>query len=567
MNKIIRLREYQIECLEAVSTEFRQGISRQLIVLPTGSGKTVIMAAIAKKFNVRTLLLAHREELLTQAVDKFKLYWPEVSIGICKAERDEIDCQIVVGSVQTCSRPKRIEALKRQGFELILVDEAHHALADTYQAIINELASKLLVGVTATAMRGDGEELGNMFEKITFARSVGTMIKAGYLSPLIGRKILTNFNVEKIKTRNGDYAIEDLAEAINTEERNNFIVDKFQTYAANRKGVAFCVDVQHCKDLADAFKRAGIACEPVYGEMPSDERSNVLESLKNGSIRLATSCGVLTEGYDEGSIDAVVMARPTKSAALYTQCIGRGLRLWPGKENCLVMDFTDRSHSLDSAMTLSQTIPEALHIREEVQEEEEKEGVDDKKIDKTAKIGAVETSDQAFDIIGATRFCWVDIGDGEWSLLDDDKQEIVMTPDGDGYRAKVYFPDGSSKEITSSPLPLAYCSGVCEDFARRYLKIAFADMTKSWANSSSSPTQGQKDFLQKNEAYVESMSKAQAALEIRKIITLKNKNRRLMFSEPPTNKQKFFLNSHGINIDNMSKYDAIKAISKIKQKV
>lgn len=560
----INLRNFQKEALEAVIAAHEADINRQLIALPTGSGKTIVMAAIAKHFNKKTLLLAHREELLFQAVEKFKLYWPDVSIGICKAERDEIDCQIVVGSVQTCARPKRIEALKEQGFELILVDEAHHATADTYQAIINGVAPKLLVGVTATAMRGDGEGLGNLFEKITFARSVATMIKAGYLSPVVGRRILTNFNVEKIKTRNGDYALDDLAEAINTKERNNFIVEKFQTYAANRKGVAFCVDVQHCKDLADAFKRAGIACEPVYGEMPSDERRKVLESLKSGSIRLATSCGVLVEGYDEGSIDAIVMARPTKSAVLYTQCVGRGLRLWPGKENCLVMDFTDRSHSLDSAMTLSQTIPEAIHIREDTQEEEEE--VAGEKIDKTAKIGAVEASDQVFDIIGATRFCWIDTGDGEWSLLDDDKREIVMTPDGDGYRATVYFPAGSSQEITSSPLPLAYCSGVCEDFARRYLKITFADMTKSWVNSNSSPTQGQRNFLENNQAYVEGMSKAQAALEIRKIITLKNKNRRLMTSEPPTNKQRFFLNSHGINIDNMSKYDAIKVISKIKQK-
>lgn len=562
---VLKLRDFQQECLDSVVAEYEAGTRRQLISLPTGSGKTIVMSAIAKHFNQRTLLLAHREELLTQAVDKFQLYWPGLSIGIVKAERNEVAAQVVVASVQTASRPRRLEVLKEQGFGVLLIDECHHAPADSYQSIISGLGftngAGLMVGVTATPHRGDNLGLGDLFEKITFSRSIATMIKAGFLSPVIGRRILTNFNFERIKTRNGDYDLEDLAEAVNTPERNAFIIEKFLTYSGERKGVAFCVDVKHCKDLAEAFKKAGITCEAVYGAMPSDERKAALDGLKNGSIQILTSCGLLVEGFDEPTIDAVIMARPTKSAGLYIQCVGRGLRKFPGKENCIVLDFTDRGHSLDSAMTLTNTIPEALIVTEEG---EEFEG--DEEVDKTPKIGAVETSDRQFDILGAAKFCWVEVGGGEWSLLDDEKREIVMRPSERGYTATLHYPDGSSRQIVSSALPLDYCSGVCEDYARRHLKIAFADLNQPWMGFNCPPTPGQRSYLEKEGAFVEGMNKAQASLAIRHIVATKNQRRRLLSSEPITHKQKYALIKQGIDPTNMNKMQAIQAIAKFKQK-
>lgn len=145
----IALRDYQQECLDAVLNESKAGISRQLVSLPTGSGKTVIMSAIAKEIDKKTLILAHREELITQTVDKLKLFWPEAKIGICKAERDEIHQQIVVGSVQTCYRSQRLERLKEQGFELLMIDECHHSVSNSYQSIINELGFFDVSGVSS----------------------------------------------------------------------------------------------------------------------------------------------------------------------------------------------------------------------------------------------------------------------------------------------------------------------------------------------------------------------------------------------------------------------------------
>lgn len=560
----LQLRDYQFECVNVVLNEYLEGITRQLISLPTGSGKTVIMAAFAMQFNKKTLLIAHREELIQQAVEKFKLVWPEVSIGVCMAERDEIDNQVVIGSVQSCSRPKRLAKLRELGFELMMIDEAHHSASDSYQTVINELgfnagSNKLLLGVSATIKRSDNLELGDTFDKVTFSRSIGTMIKGGYLSPVVGRKILTNLSLQNVNIQNGDFAISDLSEAVNTPERNAFISSKFIEYARDRKGIAFCCDVQHCRDLANAFRCIGIESSPVWGEMSQEDRKNTLEEFKNGRLQVVTSCGILTEGYDEPSVNAIVMARPTRSNSLYIQCVGRGLRLWPGKQNCLVLDFSDKNHNLDSIMSLSKTIPEAFLIKESGPEIERDE------IDRRPKIEVIEEIDKEFDILGTTRFIWVQIGDGEWSLIDDEKREIVMSPSNEGFVATLYYPEGNFRKIVTSPLPLEYCSGVCEDYARRHLKIAFADISKPWMQGSAQPTQSQKQFLEKSGSFREGMIRGEASIEIRKIISMKNKSRRLMASEPITNKQKYLLLNHGIDPKNMNKFEAMIAISKVKK--
>ena len=559
----IQLREYQEEALNVIAKALSDGISKQLIVLPTGSGKTILMAAIAKHLNKRTLILAHREELIQQAFEQFKLYWPEADIGICKAERDETNHHIVIGSVQSCSKSKRLASLKDSAFDVLLIDEAHHATAESYQKIIKELGfhtdqTKLLLGVTATPNRSDKDSLGETFEKVTYSRSISTMIKAGYLSPAIGRKILTNFSLQNIKMQNGDFSICELAEIVNTPERNAFIAEKYKAYATDRKGVAFCVDVAHCKDLSASFEKVGITSKAVWGEMPTEERRNVLEDLKAGRIQVAMSCGVLTEGFDEPSISCIAMARPTKSQSLYIQCIGRGLRLWPGKQDCLVLDFTDKGHSLDIVMSLSKTMPNTLEIHESPTGEREK-------IEKTAKIEVIEECDTEFDLLGCAKFIWVPIGDNEWSLMDDDRNEIIMRSNENGYIADIYI-NGSKTSIVSNPIPIEYCSGVCEDYARRHLKIAFADLKTPWMSKQSAPTKSQIEFLQKNNAFKNKMNKGEASIEIRKILALKNKQRRQMENEPITSKQMYALTQFGIDTKNMSKLQAMREITRIKGK-
>lgn len=563
MTFVIQLRDYQTECLETVLDEFKSGVIRQLVSLPTGSGKTVVMAGIAKTINKKTLLLAHREELIDQAIEKFKLVWPGVDIGVCMGERDEIAHQVVVASIQSASRPKRLARLQDQGFDVMMIDEAHHSVSESYQNVINSLgffgdSNKLLLGVTATPTRSDKLGLGNTYDKITFSRSISTMIKAGYLAPVIGRKILTNFSINGIRTFSGEFSLADLSEAVNTPERNAFIVSKFKEYAGDRKGVAFCVDVKHCKDLSEAFNREGIPSSAVWGDMEGDQRKAVLENLKQGSVQVAISCGVLVEGFDEPSIAAVVMARPTRSQGYYIQCVGRGLRIWPGKLDCLVLDFSDKHNNLDAVMTLSKTIPEAVHVKEI-------STFDRQDIDTRPKIKAVSECDQEFDVVGVTRFIWTDISEGEWSLLDDENREIILRPTGEGYTATLHYPDGSSHQVVKEPIPFEYATGCCEDYARRHLKIAFCNADASWMTTGNEPTDGQKDYLEKQGSFREEMTKKEAALEIRKIIALKSKQRRALNNEPLTEKQKWFLSNRGIETENMSKLQAMQTISKIKQ--
>lgn len=476
------------------------------------------------------------------------------------ADRNEIQNQVVTGSIQSCYRPQRLAMLKEQGFDLLMIDEAHHSVADSYQSIINELGfnqndrSKLLIGVTATPDRAG---LGSVFDKITFSRSIGTMIKAGYLSPVTGRKILTNLVLNRIQINKGDFCISELSELVNTTDRNNFIVEKFKEYALERKTVAFCCDVQHCKDLSDAFKAHGLRAAAVWGDMPHIERERALSSLKSGRIQVITSCGILTEGYDEPTINAIIMARPTRSRSLYIQCVGRGLRLYPSKQDCLVLDFSDKHHNLDGIMSLTSTIPEA-EIKENNAPKIERE-----EIDMRPKIEVLSDCDKEFDILGSTRFIWVQVGD-EWSLQDDEKNEIIMKPEESGFTAILYFHIGTSQKIVKEPLPLEYCSGVCEDFARRNLKIAFADQNKPWMAADAAPTQGQSDFLSKNRISINGMTRGQDSIEIRKIVAAKNKQRRDLSDEPMSDKQRLFLINRGFDTSKMTKLTAMQTIGKIK---
>jgi len=557
----IPLRDYQTECLDVILSEYEKGVSRQLISLPTGSGKTVIMSSLARKLNKKTLIIAHRQELIDQAVEKFKLFWPNSSVGICMGGTAEIDCQVVVGSVQSCSQPKRLAQLKEQRFELLMIDEAHHATATSYQSVIdelgfNELSNNLLVGVTATA---DREGLWNVFQKITYSKTISTMIRAGYLSPVKARKILTNFSLGKINIQNGDFAISQLGELVNTLERNQFIVQKFLEYAKDRKGIAFCVDVQHCHDLSKAFREAGVDSLAVYGSMPPEERKRALEGLKSGKIQIATSCGVLTEGFDEPSISTVIMGRPTRSQSLYIQCVGRGLRIFPSKESCLILDFTDKGHSLNAPLCLSKSIPELAIFEEIIPGDNEIEEAE--KVDKSPRILVTEKLDEEFDILGSAHFIWIPVRD-EWSLMDDEKREIVMTPCDGGFIATLHLPNGSARPLVEVPLPLDYCSGVCEDFARKNLEVKFAKTSSLLKKLPCTP--GQKEYLKKKSAWFDGITKAQASLKIREIITLQNKQRRSFSQETITEKQRYYLRNNGIKTDGMSKLLAMQAISKLK---
>lgn len=551
---LITLWDYQEKALFAVIQALQAGIHRQLIVLPTASGKTFVMAAIAKLLNLKVLLIAHRDELLQQAANKFRTYWPKADIGICKAEKKEFDHQIVIGSTQTCCRPSCLRQLKEKNFDILMIDETHHAPANTYQRIIKELGfaagtEKLLVGVTATPMRADKKELGDFFDKIVYSKTAGELIEAGYLSPIIGRRLLTSFNLNGVHTRMGDFAVNELASAVNTEARNKFVVDKFKEHTASRKAIAFCVDVKHCRDLAKAFNAQGIKAKAVWGDMGEAKRKKTLSNFSKDRFQVVTSCGILTEGFDEPSIQAIVMTRPTKSNGFYIQMVGRGLRKHPGKEDCLVLDFADQYHNLNTVISLSKAIPEAKTI------EEENPKVEREKIVREPRIKTLRDVDHEFDILGRRpRFLWTDIGDGDLSLADDGNNEIVIQPSDGGFVASVFYKYWGAKSITSKPESVDRCIAICERFARKHLSITYADLRNPWLEAAQHQpaTPAQTKLLEEYGAFKQGMSKAEACFEIRKILALQHKEQRRCLN-PTATRQKITQGRSLVEIRDISK--------------
>ena len=316
----------------------------------------------------RLLVLAHRRELLEQALAKFRAADPSLSAGIEQADRAAGDAQVVIASVQTL-RGKRLAALDPEQFYLVVVDEAHHAVAPTYQRIFEHLGmmqagtSKLLVGFTATPRRGDRRGLGEVFQEIAYSKGIEEMIRDAFLCPIGGWRVRSEVDLDAVKVRAGDFVESALAAAVDNTPRNELLIAAYRKFASGRRCIAFCVNVAHAQHVAASFVQAGLRARAVWGAMPPQARAEVLEELSNGKLDVVTNCNVLTEGFDEPSIDCVLMARPTRSLGLYVQMVGRGTRLHPGKEDLTVIDIADnsRKHALAGLNALFD-LPEGMQL-------------------------------------------------------------------------------------------------------------------------------------------------------------------------------------------------------------
>jgi len=558
---LISPREYQSEALDAVSEFWGNGITRQLIALPTGCGKTVIFSLLAKERNVRTLVLAHTEELITQAVSKFKVVWPEVDIGVVKAKSDEVSAHVVVASIQTASKSKRLKKLKEQNFGLLIIDEAHHATAKSYKKVIEELGflnddlNKLLVGVTATPKRGDGIGLKSVFQEIVFERSMHTMIRSGYLSPIIGKQVFTKVELSKVGMSKGDFIASELSKIVNTLERNRLIVENYTEYASERKkALAFCVDVQHAKDLAQAFQKQGFTAEAVYGSMRDEERAEVLSGFSKGKYSILTNCQLLTEGFDEPSIDCVVMGRPTQSTSLFTQMVGRGSRIFPLKKDCLILDFTDNAtkHNLCTYRDTLDGEKTSLFDLESIDICEQYDQLGEVEIDALEPCNVfniVEDRIEEISFFDNVQFAWNPVGES-WHLQLSLKRDVWVRQVDGGFLV-ISNDDGEVVDLSSRPLPLDYALGVAEDWARKQTtKNAWARKDAFWRGEDA--TQKQKAALSSfGIPFYGEISKGQAAQLLDS-----------HFNKPATSKQIYWLKARGMNIsDNITRQEACRMIS------
>ena len=399
------------------------------------------------------LVLAHRAELLDQACDKIRRANPELRVEVEQAGRSaKPDSHVMVASVPTLGRKgsNRLRHLDPDRFFLIVVDEAHHATATTYRRILEYLGvfepdtRKLVVGFTATPKRGDGQGLEAVFEEIVFSRTLPEMIQAGYLSPVVGYRVETDIDLSRVKTRMGDFVVSHLSQAVNVEGRNHLVVKVFRSHLEDRQTLCFCVDVAHAHLLAETFNAEGIPAGAVTGDMERSERARVLDEFSSGKIRVIVNCMVLTEGYDEPSVEGIILARPTKSTLLYTQMIGRGTRLHPNKDNVTIVDIMDvtRDHNLTTLpglFGLSRDFDLEGHTVEEARNalhwaETNRPWVRTTQATSLSDLRYRCTKIDLFDLktpselLGYSSYAWAGIGDDSYGLGLSNGRSIVVSP-------------------------------------------------------------------------------------------------------------------------------------------
>ena len=347
------LRPYQQEAVAAVLAARREGTRRMVVCLPTGAGKTVIFAQLARLARKQVLVLAHREELLGQAREKLERALDGLGAVVAierGSERAAADAKVLVCSLRSLHE-RRLEAvLADRDFGLVIYDECHHAAAEDNLRILRRLGaydedwSGTLLGFTATTSRGDGKGLDAVFERIVYTQTLPDLITAGYLAPLRGFRIDTAADLTRLSGSGQDFKDEELAEAVDIVERNALVARSIQELARDRRTIAFCVTVNHARNLSHALNAIGVLAGIVHGAMAGDDRRKVLAEFREGKIQVLTNVGVLTEGFDDPGVSCVAMARPTRSEGLYAQCVGRGTRLFAGKKDCLILDFVDLSN-------------------------------------------------------------------------------------------------------------------------------------------------------------------------------------------------------------------------------
>ena len=366
MTKELGLRDYQRDAIDSIDAARSRGIKRPAVVLPTGSGKTVIFSHLVKEhFGTKGMIgtariIVHREELIYQTVAKLNAVAPNLRVGVVKADRNEISANVIVASIQTLRKPERAAQLR--GVHLVIVDECHHAAADSYVSVMDlyeRIFDAKFAGFTATMDRmsagKSGAELGDVWEEIVYTKDVLDMIGLGYLADVRGKAVtIDGLTLSQAKVSKGDFTDVSLADLLMDNDAQNIVADAYSEHCRKadgtyRKGIVFTPTVATAQAFSAAFEARGIPSGVVWGAMPSEDRKLVFKRYAKGEIRVLHNCMIATEGFDQPDAEVAVIARPTKSAALYVQMVGRVLRPAPGKTEALVLDVVGVSEELSLA--------------------------------------------------------------------------------------------------------------------------------------------------------------------------------------------------------------------------
>lgn len=607
----LTLRNYQLDCIKSVTQALKHGQKRVGISLATGSGKTVsrlmyypcmietfraaansnckvIFTQLIDKIKSRpdkgdaTLILAHRRELVEQAARHCEDTYPnkkiEIDMGSLHASGT---ADITIASVQSITSKDRINKYDPSRFKLVLVDEAHHIVARSYLTVLTHFGlnkkqadSPALVGVSATFSRFDGVKLGSAIDEIVYHKDYVDLISDKWLSDVIFTTVKSTANLSKVKSSAfGDFQTGELSKAVNTDQINDITIRSWMAKAPDRKStLVFCVDVAHVEALTKRFREHGFDARYVTGDTPKVERSELLQSFRNGEFPVLVNCGVFTEGTDIPNIDCVILSRPTRSKNLLIQMIGRGMRLHPSKKNCHVIDLVS---SLETGIVTTPTLfgldPDALvdkasvsemrnakdqNIKKEKKLQEAYDRGEGPRVDSTKAIAFTDYS-SVLDLIADTsgerhiraisEYAWVQVGPERFVLsapsgsfvrierIAEDKpasaiafQSGQLEKETPTYKVVEIraLPPGISKSPYAAPTQLltatTFANAVhgADSWARHHFPHSFIHRYQSWRQLL--PTQGQLDFINRlrgnaNPVGLKDLNKGKAADMITKL--------------------------------------------------
>lgn len=509
MPATLKLFDYQRDAVDAIKTSWLGGMRRPAISAATGAGKTIMFAKAIEESGERTLVVAHRKEIIEQAAQKIGYVIDPREIGIVMAERNQADYPIVVASIQTIANPKRIARLGR--FGLVVVDEAHHATSPVYRNAMRLLGASgsgptKALGVSATWDRADGLGFDDVFDEIVYSIGIEQLIASGHLADISAIRIETELDTTGVRSNNGDFSAEQLSQRIVDSNYADTLAAAVKQYASDRISLVFAPNVRTADLYRDALIAEGINAVSVSGETPRSEREQAIADLRNRRIQAIVNVGVFTEGTDIPIVDCVVLGRPTQSRALFQQMVGRGLRNYPNKTNCLLIDCAGASqrNTLQSVATLFGRDPQenkkqVKSVREWLEEEPMSQpGLGLGGEDLTSVGGKFRQVAKQIEVIDRKKLAWQMIDNGAFIIPAGEHGQIVLRDNDRGLFDVVRHSAKGDREILGSDLDIGYAQGIAEQKVNELGVKTLANPRAGWRrNKKALATESQKNALTK----------------------------------------------------------------------
>ena len=498
------LRSYQTDAVAAVHDAHRSGTLRPAVVMPTGTGKSSVIGKLAvdhyRDTGRRTVLLAHRGELIDQLVENVAAVSGTTTLtGVVQADRNEVHAPIISATVQTLSRPHRLGQVDNVG--LVIVDEAHRAVADTYLQVLGGLGcftTTPAVGFTATLSRGDDKVLGSVWNEVVFQRTTRWAIDEGYLVPPVGKSVvLDGMDLSSVSRSGGDFQDGALGDVIGAHSES--IVTAWRTHGQGRATLAFTPSVSSAEELDAAFRAAGVRSAVVVGETPRAAREEIYDRFRRRDLDVIVSVAVLTEGFDMPHTECVLMARPTSLAHIYVQAVGRGLRPSPGKTDCLVLDVVgvSRRFPLTTISDLG-TDARTAYVRADSEDEVDESELVEGGVLPPPRLRHVEELEDV-DLFRLSETVWLHTNGGV-RFVPAGEEVVFLWPMGDETylpgRTRSKRPFTAATPMSDHPLDLDTAAALAEAYALE-ADPTLARRTATWRSRRQPPTPAQVKFAER----------------------------------------------------------------------